>query len=251
MEKKYGNFTIIVKEDYDNASAVAADVITKFVKTNPAGVLGLATGSTPEGTYSKLAEANHAGKVDFSNITTFNLDEYHPISKTNDQSYDYFMRQKLFNHININPSNVHLPNGEADPHAECVAYEAKIEDAGGICLQLLGIGANGHIGFNEPDTHFPKKTHYCALDKSTIIANSRFFESADDVPKNALTMGIGTIFNAKEILLVVTGEGKADIIDKALFGKIDPQVPASILQLHPKVTLVMDKAAAAKISPKL
>ena len=252
MGKNYRNFKIIVKDDYDGASAVAADIITSFVAANSSGVLGLATGSTPEGTYAKIIEAHRAGKADFSHITSFNLDEYHPIEKTNSQSYAYYMQEKLFNHININPANAHLPNGEAaDPCAECAAYEAKIAAAGGIDLQLLGIGNNGHIGFNEPSTTFPKTTYHVALDPSTIAANSRFFDNADQVPKHALTMGIGTIFTAGEIVLMATGVSKADIIEKAIFGDISPQVPASILQLHPNVTLVMDAAAAAKLVTKL
>jgi len=248
MEKIYKNFKIIIKDDYDGASAAAADILADFVTANPSGVLGLATGSTPEGAYAKLIEA----KVDFSRISTFNLDEYHPIEKTNSQSYDYFMRQKLFNHINIAPANINLPNGEAtDPIAECAAYEAKIAASGGIGLQLLGIGLNGHIGFNEPAANFPKTTHHIALDASTINANARFFDNANQVPKHALTMGIGTIFSAKQILIVVTGAAKADIIAQAVLGNITPQLPASILQLHPGVTLVMDAPATSKIMPQL
>ncbi|MDR2182939.1 MAG: glucosamine-6-phosphate deaminase [Clostridiales bacterium] len=252
MEKNYKNFKIIIRDDYDSASAAAADIILDFVAAQPAGVLGLATGSTPEGAYAGLIEAHRAGKADFSHITSFNLDEYHPIEKANSQSYDHFMRKKLFDHININPDNIYLPNGEAaDPDAECAAYEAKIGLAGGIGLQLLGIGTNGHIGFNEPAAFFPKATHHVALDASTITANARFFDNAEQVPKHALTMGIGTIFAAGQILLVVTGAAKSDIIEKAVFGDIAPQLPASILQLHPDVTLVMDAAAAAKIAPRL
>ena len=252
MGKNYKNFKIVIKDDYDGASVAAANIIADFVAANPAGVLGLATGSTPEGAYAKLIEAHRAGKADFSRIVSFNLDEYHPIEKTNSQSYDYFMRNKLFNHINIDPTNIHLPNGEAsDPAVECAEYEAKIASAGGIGLQLLGIGVNGHIGFNEPAAAFSRATNHVTLDASTIEANSRFFDNADQVPKHALTMGIGTIFSAKQILIVVTGSGKADIIEKAVFGDIDPQVPASILQLHPDVTLVMDAAAAKKVTAHL
>ena len=252
MEKKCKVFKIITESDYDGASAVAADIIADFVVANPTGVLGLATGSTPEGAYAKLIEAHRAGKADFSGITSFNLDEYHPIERANSQSYTYYMREKLFNHININPVNAHLPNGEAaDPRAECAEYEAKIAATGGIGLQLLGLGLNGHIGFNEPGTTFPKTTHHVALDPSTIAANARFFDSAEQVPKHAITMGIGTIFAAKEILLMVTGAAKADIIERAMFGEITPQLPASILQLHSNVTLVMDAAAAMKVVARL
>ena len=253
MERTYKNFKIIIKDDYDGASAVAADIITGFITANPACVLGLATGSTPEGTYAKLIEAYRAGKADFSRIATFNLDEYHPIEATNSQSYKYYMHDKLFNHININSrANAHLPNGEAtDPDAECTAYEAKIAAAGGIDLQLLGIGFNGHIGFNEPAPAFSKVTHYVALDASTIAANARFFDNPGQVPKHALTMGIGTIFGAKQILLMVTGAAKADIIEKAIFGDINPHLPASVLQLHSNVTLVMDAAAATKVVAQL
>lgn len=252
MEKNYKNIKIIVKGSYGCASATAADIIGGFVTAQPSGVLGLATGSTPEGAYTKLIEAHRTGKLDFSRITSFNLDEYHPIENTNSQSYVYYMRDKLFNHINIDPANTHLPNGEApDPHAECAVYEAKIAAAGGIGLQVLGIGLNGHIGFNEPATAFPRATNYVELEASTINANARFFDNADDVPKHALTMGIGTIFSAKQILLVVTGAAKADIVNEAIFGDITPQVPASILQLHPNVTLVMDESAAAKVLENL
>ena len=251
MKKNCKVFKIITENDYDGASAVAAGIIADFVAANPTGVLGLATGSTPEGAYARLIEAHRAGKADFSRITSFNLDEYHPIERANSQSYTYYMQEKLFSHINIDPANAHLPDGEAaDPCAECAAYETKIAVAGGIGLQLLGIGLNGHIGFNEPGTAFPKATHHVALDPSTIAANARFFDSAEQVPKHALTMGIGTIFAAKEILLMVTGAAKADIIEKAMFGEITPQVPASILQLHPNVTLVLDAAAATKIAAR-
>jgi len=252
MEKSYNNLKIIIRDNYDDASAAAADIIAGFVTANPNGVLGLATGSTPEGAYAKLIEANKAGKLSFSRITTFNLDEYYPIQKSNNQSYDYFMRNKLFNHIDINPANIHLPNGETtDPQTECAAYEAKIVAAGGIGLQLLGIGPTGHIGFNEPAPVFPRATNYVELHAGTIEANARFFENYNQVPKHALTMGIGTIFAAKQILLVVTGAHKADIIEKAIFGDIDPQISASILQLHPNTTLVMDTAAATKVLAKL
>jgi len=246
LEKKFGNLKIIVAADYDGLSATAADIIAGQIAAKPDSVLGLATGSTPIGTYRALVEKHKAG-LDFSRITSFNLDEYFPIKQSNDQSYMYFMRENLFAHVNINPANINIPSGEvADAKAECAAYEAKIA-VKGLDLQLLGVGNNGHIGFNEPCDFFPKTTHHTALAQSTIDANARFFESTDDVPKHALTMGIGTIFQAKRILMVASGAGKADIMQKLFFGPITPQVPGSILQLHPDVTLVVDKDAATKL----
>ena len=190
--------------------------------------------------------------LDFSHITTFNLDEYHPIAKSNPQSYDYFMKENLFNHVGIDPARTHIPNGECeDPHLECAEYEAKIAAAGGIDLQLIGIGLNGHIGFNEPSNHFTRSTNYIELTDSTIQANRRFFASEKDVPRHALTMGIRTIMSARKILLIANGELKAGILEKVLFGDIMPQVPASVLQLHRDVTVVLDKYASTYIAPRL
>ena len=252
MKKNHQNFKVIIEETYENICSVTADIIANFITAKPKSTLGFATGSTPLGVYSRLAELHKAGKADFAHITCFNLDEYHPIEKTDSQSYNHYMHENLFSGINIDPKNTHLPNGTAkDALEECAAYEQKISDAGGIDLQLLGLGHNGHIGFNEPAAVFPKATHYTPLTKSTITANSRLFASPDLVPKHAITMGIGTIFSAKQILLLICGESKADIIEKVLFGDIDPMVPGSILQLHPDVTLLMDADASKKVVNRL
>jgi glucosamine-6-phosphate deaminase len=242
---------IFVEESYEALSKKAAEIIAAQVKANPASVLGLATGSTPLGTYKELAALHKAG-LDFSSVSTFNLDEYYPIAKANVQSYDYFMHENLFSHINIAPENIHIPSGEAkNTAAECSRYEAAIQKAGGINLQLLGIGNNGHIGFNEPESYFAVKTFFVELDNATISAKARFFESSDEVPRHALTMGIGTIMKAESILLLASGSGKADIIRDALIGQISPLNPASVLQLHRNVTVVLDKAAAKLLEEQL
>jgi len=252
MEKRYRNFKIIIKDSYDNTSSAVADIIADCINTKANTVLGLATGGTPVGAYKKLIEMQSAGKLDFSRVTCFNLDEYHPIAATNDQSYKYFMKDNLFDHINIDPANTHIPDGmAADVQTECIAYEQKIAAASGIDLQLLGIGMNGHIGFNEPASAFSRVTNYVELEASTIEANSRYFDSADEVPKHALTMGIGTIFAARQIVMMITGAAKANIAEAAVLGNITPQVPASILQLHPNVMLVMDGDAAKNIIARL
>jgi len=249
MEKKVRNFHILVENNYDALSGAAARIITEQIASKSDSVIGLATGSTPIGAYAKLVNAHKTGTLDFSGITTFNLDEYYPINPDNDQSYAYFMREQLYKYVNINAANTNIPSGTAaDPAAECATYEAKIAAFGGIDLQLLGLGLNGHIGFNEPADHFPAITHHVALDASTIAANSRFFANADDVPKHALTMGIGTIFQARHILLLISGAAKAKTAHHVLFGPIMPQVPGSALQLHPNVTVILDEAAATQIS---
>ena len=224
---------------YEELSTLASAIICGQVALKPRCVLGLATGSSPLGTYKKIIEKNKAGEVDFSKVKSINLDEYVGLSSDHEQSYRYFMNNNLFKHINIDINNTYVPNGCAtDVEAECKAYDALIEKLGGIDLQLLGIGYDGHIGFNEPDTYFEKATHKVALDSSTIEANSRFFASRDDVPVNAITMGIGGIMSAKRVLLIANGKGKSDIIEKAFFGPITPNVPASILQLHPDLTVI-------------
>lgn len=240
------NIKIYVMDDYETLSEKAAELIAEQINKKPESVVGFATGSTPVGTYRALIKMYENGSVDFSKITAFNLDEYFPIKKENDQSYDYFMKDNLFNHVNVDFAKLNIPNGEVtDVEKECSAYEEKIKNAGGIDLQLLGIGLNGHIGFNEPEEVFSTKTHLITLDESTVEANSRFFSSIDEVPKNALTMGIKTIMHAKTILLVANGEKKAQIIKEALFGEITPRVPASVLQLHQNVIVVLDKEAAS------
>ena len=214
----------------------------------PDCVLGLATGSTPIGLYQQLVAWYEKGDLDFSEVRTVNLDEYKGLSRENDQSYYYFMHHNLFDHVNLPAENSHLPNGmEPDSDRECRRYSELIRSMGGVDLQLLGIGHNGHIGFNEPGDAFDNDVHCVDLTQSTIEANKRFFASADDVPKQAYTMGIKTIMQAKKILIVASGEDKADIVRDAFFGPITPKVPASVLQLHNDVTLVADEAALSKI----
>ena len=245
MEKKLGNLKIRIFETYEEMSEEAALFLAGQLKEKPDSSLGFATGSTPIGMYGALCKLNKDNKIDFSKVrATFNLDEYHPIKKTDDQSYYYFMMENLFNHININQSIINIPNGEAaDPAAECINYEKAIEAAGGIDFQLLGIGINGHIGFNEPDTSLSAITHYTPLTDETIEANSRFFESFELVPKHAITMGVQTILQAKKILLLCSGEKKAGIIRDTVYGPITTEVPASLLRLHQDVTIMADKAA--------
>lgn len=235
-------------ETYKEMSEKAASIIASQVTLKPDCVLGLATGSTPIGTYKKLVEWYEEGILDFSNVTSVNLDEYRGLSGDNDQSYRYFMNTNLFNHVNINKEHTYVPNGlEADSKKACADYDAIIESVGGIDLQLLGLGHNGHIGFNEPADEFVKTTQCVDLTASTIEANKRFFEKEEDVPRQAYTMGIQTIMSAKKVLVVVSGEDKADIVAKAFAGPVTPQVPASILQMHPDVTVVGDKAALSKL----
>ena len=239
---------IIKAKDYDDLSRKAANIISAQVLLKPDCVLGLATGSTPIGTYKQLIEWYENGDLDFSAAKSVNLDEYRGLTKDNDQSYYYFMYNNLFQHININMENTNVPDGtEPDSEKECSRYENVIEAYGGVDLQLLGLGHNGHIGFNEPDKDFPRTTHCVDLTQSTIEANKRFFASVDDVPKQAYTMGIGTIMKARKILLVVSGADKAQILHDVLCGPVTPEVPASILQLHSDVIVVADEAAMAKL----
>lgn len=236
-------------KDYNEMSKIAANILAAQIITKPDCVLGLATGSTPIGTYQKLVEKYENGDVDFSNVKSANLDEYKGLPREHDQSYYYFMNDNLFKHVNIDPANTNIPNGmEPDADAECARYEKVIEELGGVDLQVLGLGHNGHIGFNEPSAEFDKVTHCVDLTESTLEANKRFFASIDDVPKQAYTMGIGTIMKAKKILLLVSGAGKADILYKSLFGPVTPEVPASILQFHNDVIVVADEEALAKIA---
>lgn len=237
---------VVVTKSYDESCAYVADMICKLVNEKPNCKLGLATGGTPVPMYKKLIEANKAGKVDFSQVHTVNLDEYCGIPETHDQSYRYFMNTNLFDHIDIDKANTYVPNGMAeDVDAECAAYDERIQEFGGIDLQLLGIGHDGHIGFNEPADHFSCGTNCVELTDMTIDANARFFANRDDVPRQALTMGMQAIMQAKAVLMVVSGADKAEIIRKSFCGPITPEVPASILQLHPNVTLVGDEAALA------
>lgn len=235
---------IIVTKDYAEMSNVAAQIIETVIREKPGCVLGLATGSTPEGLYAELVKQHQEAGLDFSRVATYNLDEYRGLSHDHPQSYHYFMDKHLFSHVNILPENTHVPDGaNPDADAACAEYEDAIELAGGIDMQLLGLGHNGHIGFNEPADCFAAMTNCVDLTESTIQANSRLFDSIDEVPRQAYTMGIGTIMHARSILMVVSGEDKAEIVRKVAFGPVTPQVPASILQFHPDVTLVVDEAA--------
>ena len=235
---------IIICKNYDEMSEKSAEIVAAQIKENPNTVLGLATGSTPEGMYALLCEKYAAGALDFSKVKTFNLDEYYPIKKDNDQSYAYFMNKHLFSHINVPAENIHIPNGEcADPAEEGPAYDALVAAAGGVDLQILGIGRNGHIAFNEPDEALIMGTHLTSLTESTIEANSRFFASSDDVPRHALTMGIGTIMTAKKIIMMANGADKKEALSYLFNDKLTAAVPASLLKLHPDVTVICDEAA--------
>ena len=240
---------IIRAKDYQDMSRKAANIISAQIIMKPDCVLGLATGSTPVGTYRQLIEWYEKGDLDFSRVSTVNLDEYRGLTHTDPQSYYYFMQENLFDHVNIDKAATHVPDGTNPDAADaCAKHEQIIKSLGGIDLQLLGLGNNGHIGFNEPGAAFEKETHLVDLAESTIRANARFFASIDEVPKQAYTMGIRTIMQAKKILVVVSGEGKADIVSRAFFGPVTPEVPASILQMHPDVTVVCDEAALS-LSP--
>lgn len=229
-------------KSYAEMSKKAANIIAAQIISKPDSVIGLATGSTPIGAYNNLIELNKSGDVDFSEVRTVNLDEYYGLPADNDQSYRYFMNSHLFDHVNIKKENTFVPNGLAeDPEKEGKEYDERVDAFGGIDLQLLGIGVDGHIGFNEPDDVFISATHLVDLDESTIEANSRFFESSDDVPRQALTMGMKSIMQAKKILMVVAGENKREILMNALNGPIDPKNPASILQIHKDVTVIFTK----------
>ena len=229
----------------------AADVIEEAVKSNPSAVLGLATGSSPISTYRELIARYNAGKISFAGVRSVNLDEYVGLAPDHDQSYAYFMNENLFSHIDIKPENTNIPSGLAeDALSECARYDAVVESLGGVDVQVLGIGNNGHIGFNEPADHFTKGTRLVKLTDSTIDANSRFFASRDLVPTEALSMGIGQIMNAKKILLIALGKGKAEILERALFGDVTPAVPASILQFARDVTVCADEAALSVIAEK-
>ena len=238
---------IIKAKDYSEMSRRAAQIISAQILMKPDCVLGLATGSTPVGAYKQLAEWYSQGELDFSAVTTINLDEYKGLSRDNDQSYYYFMNEHLFSKVNIDKNRTFLPDGtEADSETACRKYNEIIHATGGADLQLLGIGHNGHIGFNEPGDCFEKQTHCVPLSERTIQANTRFFASEKDVPRQAYTMGIQTILSARKILLAASGEDKADAVKAAFYGPVTPRVPASILQFHPDVVLVADEAALSK-----
>lgn len=240
---------IIICNDKKEFNEKASQILASQIKQKPDTVLGLATGSTPVGMYHQLIKMYQNKEIDFEQVKTFNLDEYVGLDENHPQSYHAFMYQNLFDHVNVKKENIHLPDGQASNlEQECADYEKKISEAGGIDFQVLGIGHNGHIGFNEPKTPFESQTHVVDLDQRTIEANSRFFDSIDQVPRKALSMGIKTIMQAKRIMLMATGADKAEIIAKALQGPVDPDVPASVLQLHPYLTVILDKEAASKLN---
>jgi glucosamine-6-phosphate deaminase len=235
---------VIIQNNYQEISRLAADYLINTVKEKSDAILGLPTGSTPIGMYRAIISL-YKGNISFQNVRTFNLDEYVGLDKANINSYRYFMDENLFSHIDIKDENVHIPTGVAkNMEKECVDYENLLKSAGRMDIMYLGIGHNGHIGFNEPKDFFEPHTHLVKLTEDTIEANKRFFDNIDDVPKTAITMGVKTILSAKKIILLASGENKADAISKTVKGKITPQVPASILQLHDDVTLIIDKDAA-------
>lgn len=239
---------VIVTKDYDEMSLKAAEIMRAQVQLKPDSVLGLATGSTPLGLYANLVKWNKEGSLDFSEVKSVNLDEYVGLDANHDQSYVYFMNENLFSKVNIDKKNTHLPNGMAkDTDKECKEYDELVKSLGGQDIQLLGIGHNGHIGFNEPADSFANGTYCVKLTESTINANARFFASKDDVPKYALSMGCGVIMGAKKVLLVAAGEDKSQAIFDMVKGPISPKCPASILQMHPDVVVVVDEAAASKL----
>jgi glucosamine-6-phosphate deaminase len=239
---------VISCSDYAEMSLKTARIIAAQVTLKPHCVLGLATGSTPVGTYKELIRLHLEEELDFSNVTTFNLDEYYGLSPEHEQSYHYFMQQNLFDYINIPRENTHIPDGlTRDVARTCAEYDNLVASLGGTDIQLVGIGDNGHIAFNEPNTVFVADTHLVDLDEDTIKANARFFESEAEVPRQAITMGMRSIFSAKLILLLASGPNKASAIARMIKGPIDPQLPASILQLHPNVVVIAGKEALALV----
>ncbi len=238
---------VIACKDYSELSLRTAEVIAEVVKNKPDCVLGLATGSTPEGAYEELARMNRAGELSFENVKSFNLDEYYPMKAEDEHSYHYFMYENLFSKVNIKLENTHVPDGDCDdPDAMCADYEKAITAAGGIDIQLLGIGRNGHVGFNEPDDKLYPDTHKTALTEDTMDANARFFEGGLSVPDSAVTMGMGTILRARKIVIAASGASKREAVAKLLEGMIDTHCPATLLTMHPDVVLVVDEAALGK-----
>ncbi|WP_026883179.1 glucosamine-6-phosphate deaminase [Clostridium akagii] len=240
---------IVIVENYEEMSKRAAVIFASQIVLKPDSVLGLATGSTTIGMYKELINIYGRDALDFSKVSTFNLDEYYKLDEDNEQSYNYFMNENFFNHVNIKRDNINMPNGKSeDTVRDCARYDKKIVDLGGIDLQVLGIGANGHIGFNEPNTNFEAETRLVELEKQTIKANSRFFNSIGEVPTKAVSMGIKTIMQSKKIILLASGIEKADAIEKAVNGKITPELPASILNLHKDVIIIVDRDAASLLN---
>lgn len=237
---------ILKMKNYEEMSKAAADYMINKVRQHPDITLGLATGSTPVGTYKNLVQDHRQNGTSYKNVTTFNLDEYIGLSGENANSYRYFMNSILFDHLDIQKKNTHIPSGVAkDMQEECLNYEGMLKSHGGIDLQILGIGSNGHIGFNEPGTPFSSKTQIVDLASSTREANARFFLNINEVPTQAITMGISTIMQSREILLLVSGESKSEAVQQLLYGDIDEQFPASVLRLHPNVKIIADEAALA------
>jgi len=235
---------LIICKNYDEMSKAAAKIMASVITLKPDCILGLATGSTPVGMYKYLVDWNKAGEIDFSQVKTYNLDEYYPISPDNDQSYRYFMNDNLFNHVNIDMANTHVLNGQAeDADAECAAYDKEVVAAGGIDIQVLGIGKNGHIGFNEPAEKMPLATHKVKLTDSTIAANARFFTSENDVPRHALTVGLGPIMEARRILLLISGKNKHEALAGLLEGVVTTTNPSTMLHFHKDVTVICDEDA--------
>jgi len=242
---------VIIVQDYEELSECAADIVVSALEDKPNLVLGLATGSTPEGLYARLAAAHRNDGLDFSQVVTFNLDEYVGLPSDHPQSYRRFMDEKLFNHINVDPANIHIPNGMAQKLTEhCLQYEDAIAEAGGVDVQVLGVGRDGHVGFNEPGTSLGSWTHVTALTRETIEDNARYFDSEDEVPRFAVTMGIATILDSRTALFLATGEGKADAVQATIEGPVTSTITASALQLHPDVIAIVDEAAASKLHRK-
>jgi len=242
---------IVISKNYDDMSARAARIVAGQIYLKPNSVLGLATGSTPLSMYKELIRVHREVGLDFSEVISFNLDEYIGLPIADEQSYYYYMYQNFFNHVNISRKNIYIPDGMAqDISSECEQYDNKIQEKGGIDLQILGIGNNGHIGFNEPDIKFEATTHQVTLDDETINANARFFQKIEEVPRLAISMGIKTIMHAKKIILLASGENKAEVIYRALFEGVTPEVPASILQLHQDVTVIVEENAARLLKAK-
>ena len=240
---------VVIKDTFEEMSKLTAELIADVVRRKPRAVLGLATGSTPVGTYKELIRLHKEEGLDLSRVVTFNLDEYVGLAHDHPQSYHYFMNENLFKHVNVNPKNIHIPDGTAkDIPGFCRWYEEQMIRAGGLDVQLLGIGSNGHIAFNEPGSSLGSRTRVKTLDDKTRQDNARFFKNFNEVPKYAITMGIGTIMDSRQLLLLANGAGKAEAIAKTCEGPITAMVPATIVQLHPKATIIVDKAASAKLS---
>jgi glucosamine-6-phosphate deaminase len=243
---------IVIAKDYEDMSARAARIVAGQIYLKPNSVLGMATGSPPLSMYKELIRVHREVGLDFSEVVSFNLDEYIGLPITDEQSYYYYMYQNFFNYVNVRRKNIFIPDGMVkDIEYECQKYDSGIQEKGGIDLQILGIGNNGHIGFNEPDIKFEATTHKVKLDEETINANARFFQTIEEVPKFAISMGIKTIMHAKKIILLASGENKAEVIYRALFEGITPEVPASILQLHQDVTVIVEENAAKLLKSKL